>query len=210
MKYILFVEGHTEKKALHSFFKRWLDKKINPHQELDVVEFEGGPHLIKESPNRARLYLEQSEVMAVIALLDLYGLNISYPTGLTDAAGRYRWAKAYLEKKVDCPKFFQYFAVHEIEAWLLSDPRIFSNEIRSSFSKKIEHPEKVNFTEPPGKLLDRIYRQKTERGYKKITQGYQLFQKLDPFIAYNKCPYLKQMLDKMLDIARDHGLSVVE
>jgi hypothetical protein len=209
MSYILFVEGHTEKKAVPDFIKRWLDKKLSPHQRLDVVRFKGWPELVKDSPTKAQQYLAEKDVIAVIALLDLFGPTI-YPHGKTTVDERYKWAKAYLEKKVNSPKFFQFFAVHEVEAWLLSDPHIFPHEIQNSLPKKIVHPETVDFDEPPGKLLDRIYRSKTDRSYLKVIYGQQLFKKLDPDLAYDKCPYLKQMLDKMLDIARDNGLSIVE
>jgi hypothetical protein len=208
MKYILFVEGHTEKKAVPEFLKRWLDKKISPPVGLKVVRFEGWPELKKDSPKKARLYLEKSDVIAVVALLDLYGPAI-YPADKVSVAERYKWAKTYLEGQVNSPRFFQFFAVHEVEAWLLSDPQIFSFEIRNSLGKKSEHPETVNFNEPPGKLLDRLFKQKTEHTYKKVTQGQQLFKKLDPFVAYGKCPYLKQMLDKMCDIAWDNKHSIL-
>jgi hypothetical protein len=208
MKYVLFVEGHTEKKAVPDFLKRWLDKKINPHAGLDVVRFEGWPELIKDSPKKAGLYLEKNDVMAVIALLDLYGPAI-YPPQKTGVNERYEWAKNGLEKKVGNPRFFQFFAVHEVEAWLLSDPSVFPQEIRNSFNKKIAQPETVNFDEPPGELLNRLYLAKTEHRYKKVVQGQQLFKKLDPFIAYNKCPYLKRLLDKMLEIASGNGFTIV-
>jgi hypothetical protein len=55
-------------------------------------------------------------------------------------------------------------------------------------------------------LLDRIYKQKTRRNYKKRTYGKQLFAKLDPEVAVARCPYLKSMLDEMLKLARAGGL----
>jgi hypothetical protein len=208
MRYILFVEGQTEIKAVPGFLKRWLDKKIDPPIGLDVVRFKGWPELVKDSPQKAHLYLAEKDVMAVIALLDLYGPNI-YPRTKTSASDRYRWAKTDLEKKVNNSRFFQFFAVHEVEAWLLSDPQIFPREIQNSLPKKIVHPETVDFDEPPAKLIDRIYKLKTDRSYLEAIYGPQLFKKLDPASAYDKCPYLKQMLDKMLEIARNNGCTIV-
>jgi hypothetical protein len=207
MKYILFVEGQTENKAVPEFIKRWLDNKITPSIGLDTVKFKGWPELVKDSPQKAQKYLAERDVLAVIALLDLYGPTF-YPANKSSVAERYQWAKADLEKKVNQPRFFQFFAVHEVEAWLLSDPNAFPHEVQSSFTKKITHPETVDFDEPPGKLLDRIYRSKTNHSYLKVTQGQKLFKKLDPDLAYNKCPYLKDMLDKMLEIARANGCSI--
>ena len=68
---------------------------------------------------------------------------------------------------------------------------------------KTVNPEKVNFEEPPAKLLERIYSQKTSRRYKKVTNGRELFGRLDPNVAYGKCPRLKELLDVMLKLAEE-------
>lgn len=41
MKIVLFVEGHTEKLALPSFFKRWLDPQLPQPIGIKTVRFEG-------------------------------------------------------------------------------------------------------------------------------------------------------------------------
>jgi len=78
MKFIMFVEGHTETKAIPSFLKRWLDPQLSKPVGIKSVRFEGWPELVKDSPTKANLYLSQDSVIAVIALLDLYGPTI-YP-----------------------------------------------------------------------------------------------------------------------------------
>ena len=103
-------------------------------------------------------------------------------------------------------KFRQFFAVHETGAWLLSDPNLFPAEIKKKFPGKIQHPEEINFDEPPAKLLGRLYQEKIKSTYKKTTDGYDLFDKLDPNLAYNKCPRLKELLDEMLKLANEFGV----
>lgn len=44
MKFVLFVEGHTEKLAVPSFLKRWLDKKLKQPVGIKIVRFEGWGH----------------------------------------------------------------------------------------------------------------------------------------------------------------------
>ena len=66
-------------------------------------------------------------------------------------------------------------------------------------------PESVNDTQPPAELLDRIYQREKGKGYKKVADGRSLFKKLDPEKAYEKCPYLKLLLDKMLELAKNSG-----
>ncbi|MHB1397702.1 MAG: hypothetical protein ACYDAI_05805 [Trichloromonadaceae bacterium] len=56
---------------------------------------------------------------------------------------------------------------------------------------------------PPAKLLERLYSQKTGRRYKKVSLVKELFGRLDPNVAYGKCPRLRELLDKMLELAED-------
>lgn len=207
MKFVLFVEGYTEDKALPDFLKKWLDPQLlNKRVErvgIKVVRFEGWSELVKDTPLKAKMHLngpDRNDVIAVIALIDLYGPTF-YPNNMKTADERYDWAKKDLEKKVNHPKFFQFFAVHETEAWLLADPEIFPLEVRRAFPAKVANPETVNFDEPPAKLLERLYSLKTARRYKKVTNGKELFGRLDPNVAYGKCPRLKELLDKMLELA---------
>lgn len=202
MRFILFVEGHTENKAIPSFLKRWLDPQLSKPVGIKSVRFEGWPELVKDSPTKANLYLSQDSVIGVIALLDLYGPTI-YPNDKNTATERYAWAKQYLEGKVGLANFFQFFAVHEVEAWLLSDPSIFPNSIKPLVEKISKFPEDIDNTMPPAKRLNDIYQKKTKRRYKKVTYGKDLFSKLDPGVAYYKCPHLKELLDAMLKMAKD-------
>jgi hypothetical protein len=205
MKFILFVEGHTEDKALPAFLKKWLDPRLESPVGIDTVRFDGWPELFRDTARKARMHLNspsKDKIIAVISLLDLYGPTF-YPTHLTDKDERYLWAKQEIEGIVQEENFFQFFAVHEVEAWLLSQPEIFPASVRNALPGKVATPETVNFDEPPAKLLDTLYRQHTKRIYKKVVNGKELFGKLDPAVAYEKCPRLRELLDTMLDLARN-------
>ena len=202
MKFVLFAEGHTEKNAIPSFLKRWLDAKLAQPVGIQCVRFEGWADLVKDAPVKADLYLTNGDVIAVIALLDLYGPTF-YPADKNTPDKRYRWGKSHLEAKVGKDRFFQFFAVHEVEAWLLSDPSIFPALVRSQIGKISGSPEDVNNQMPPAKRLNEIYRKQTRRRYKKVVYGKDLFAKLDPDVAYEKCPRLKELLDEMLKLAQD-------
>ena len=203
MKFILFVEGHTENKAIPAFLKRWLDPQLASQPVgIQTVRFDGWAEMVKDSSTKAKLYLSEDNVVAVIALLDLYGPTI-YPDKKKSATERYTWAKQYLEKEVDQKNFFQFFAVHEVEAWLLSEPSIFPRAIRPEIEKITTSPETINSARPPAKRLEEIYKKQTKRKYKKVVYGRDLFAKLDPIVAYKKCPRLKELLDKMLELAKE-------
>jgi hypothetical protein len=203
MKLVLFVEGHTEK-ALPELFKRWLDPQLSRPIGIKVVRFEGWRDYYGEIGKKVALNLSGktgADVVGAVGLLDLYGLTFYPPEKLT-ANDRYRWAKTHIEQKVNHSKFRQHFAVHETEAWLLSQPSLLPPKVRDALPGKCGQPETVNFDEPPARLLDRLYSQKLRTGYKKVIDGRSLFGKLDPEVARARCPMLKLMLDEMLELAR--------
>lgn len=203
MRFVLLVEGHTEK-ALPAFLKRWLDPRLPQPVRITPIRFEGWRHYHKEVAKKVAINLSGkagADVLGAVGLLDLYGPEI-YPKDRKTAEQRREWAKDFFEKEVGHSRFRQHFAVHETEAWLLSDPGILPAEVARALPSRCRHPETVNFDEPPAKLLARLYREKLDRRYKKVIDGVNLFNDLAPDVAYEKCPNLKALLDDMLDLAR--------
>lgn len=206
MKFILFVEGQTEARALPVFLKRWLDPQLDRQISIQAVHFDGAAELIAEGPSRVQKYVNApcQDVIAVIALLDLQGLPLSYPTAVTSTSEKVNWAKREMESRANNAQFRQFIVVHELEAWLLSDITIFPKDLQDTFPASVKQPEKVNFNEPPSKLLGRLY-QKMNKNYKKPVDGEKLFASLKPEIAYAKCPSLRALLDELLALAQSAG-----
>ncbi len=205
MEFHVFVEGDCEYKTLSKFLKKWLDKRLAKPVRIKVSNLRGSGGYHRRIADRVRTIDEQKKdtnIVGIIGLLDLYGLPFTFPKSYTSAKQRYDYAKRKIQKTVNIPSFHQFFAVHEYEAWLLSQPAIFPRNVQSRFPKKITNPEKVNFKTPPAKLLGKTYQKAHRKRYNKVIDGATLFNRLDPEIAYDKCPYLKQMLDKMLELAR--------
>lgn len=201
--FIIFVEGDTEDRVLSAFLGRWLKPKISEQIGIKTVNFKGYANLYKDYSQRAILYLNgprEADIIAVISLLDLYGPTF-YPENILTAADRYNWGKAHLEKRVNNPRFRHYFVVHELEAWLLSDPAIFPPQVATLIEEVSAAPEKVNFNRTPAKYLEEIYLQKMNKNYKKVTEGNRLFSRLNPEIVYQKCPYFKAFADDILRLA---------
>ncbi|MFH0899666.1 MAG: DUF4276 family protein [Pseudomonadota bacterium] len=208
MRFVLFVEGHTEKLAIPSFLKRWLDSQLVHPVGIKTVRFEGWCHYESEIAKKVELNISGragQDVVAGVGLLDLYGPTF-YPSEMKTVDDRLRWAKGYLERKVGNSRFTQHFAVHELEAWLLAAPAAFPKAVGCALPGRVAHPETVDLDEPPAKLLGRLYREKLNRGYRKIIDGVNLFANLDPVLSYRKCPRLKLLLDDMLQRAQGAGL----
>ena len=121
MKFVLFVEGYTERKAVGAFLKRWLDSRTRESIGIKVVRFDGWPEMVKDMPKKAKMHLagpDGHNVIAVLALLDLYGPTF-YPSHLSTSRERLEWATQEMQNKVGDARFRMFFAVHELEAWLL-------------------------------------------------------------------------------------------
>lgn len=208
MKFVLLVEGKTEKDSAAGFLKRWLDPRLSRPIGIQCVAFDGYADCVRKMATKARMHLDgpqRSDVIAVIGLLDLYGPQF-YPPDKTSVKERVDWGVQHFENEVGLSKFRMFFAVHEFEAWLLSQPQIFPQEVQARLASSSAAPETVNSTEPPAKLLNQIYLSTMNRGYKKTTFGKQLFARLQPEAAIAKCPYLKSMLEEMLQMAKAAGL----
>ena len=201
MRFVLFCEGWTESGALPAFLGRWLNSQLPQRIGIKAVRFNGWPELVKDSPRKATLHLRQSEVIAVIALLDLYGPTI-FPVHCATVAQRHDWAKKHLESKVNHARFHQYFAVHEIEAWILSQPHLLPPQVQGRLPPSCSSPETINSNDPPSRLLERLYSHNLHRSYKKVVYGNDLFDKLDPVVVREKCPYFRQLSDDLVSMAR--------
>ena len=194
--------------AVPRFLKLWLDPRLSEPVGIQAVRFAGWSELVRKLPKKARMHLEgpdKERIIAAVGLLDLYGPNF-YPTGVVSAAERRAWGIRNFTDQVAHPKFRMFFAVHELEAWLLSQPGILAPKVAAALPGKTRNPETVNFREPPSSLLARLYRQQLDQAYKKTSYGGALFAKANPDIAYEKCPNLKGMLDEMLSLAKSAGL----
>ncbi len=208
MRFVVFIEGKTEREVISSFLRRWLQVHFEENIGVNVVKFEGWSDYLRHVKVKAHMHLNSAKdrdgIIAVIGLLDLYGPTI-YPEYLHTSKEKYTWAKNYVQEQVGHQNYRQFFAVHELEAWLLSQPSIFPILIANQLNS-IQNPESVNSTEPPAKLLGKLYQRHLQIGYKKVVHGKQLFAKLDPMVAYQKCPMLKEMLDEMATMARSRGI----
>lgn len=207
MKFVVLVEGPMERMALHKFLKKWLDLRIVPAVGVGVRNLGGKDHFRGKYAKFARDLLGApggKDIVGVVGLLDLYGPTW-YPHRLKTSEERRAWAIQEMETAVGNPRFRQFFAVHETEAWLLSDPSLFPEPMRTAVAKTSGKPEAVNFREPPSAMLDALYRDHRRRGYGKTTDGPDLLGRLDPDLAYCKCPALREMLDAMLQMALAAG-----
>ena len=131
MRFEIISEGKTEKDSVATFLKSWLDPKLTSPIGIKVTDEKGFARALRKIATKAKAKLEapgNEEIIGVIGLIDLYGPE--YPTHLTTVEQRYRESKESVEREVNDPRFRMHFAVHEVEAWLLCDKRIFPRAVQ--------------------------------------------------------------------------------
>lgn len=140
------------------------------------------------------------DVIAAIGLLDLAGLP-RYPPSVLTADDRRVWIKSLVEDEVADARFRQHVAVHELEAWVLSDPEAFPVDVGDELRTIAARPEAVNFDNKPAQRIDAAFRKRLNRRYRKTTDGGDLLARANVSLAYEKCPSLRALLDDMRDLA---------
>jgi hypothetical protein len=199
MKFVIFCEGHTERAVMADLLSRWLNPRLTQRVGFKRVRFDGWPQLVEETPKKAEMHLRDPGILGVISLLDLYGPTF-YPSHLTTASKRREWGVQYMLGRFSDPRYRHHFAVHEVEAWVLSQPENLPSAVRKRLPGKIAQPEMVNFDEPPAKLLNKLYQETLHKDYKKVVEGTKLFGKLNPEMVYTKCPSFKALADDLLNL----------
>jgi hypothetical protein len=204
----LFVEGDSERgdarrQMLAPFFHRWLDPQLPEMSKVGimVVKFQGVSNYLDDVAQKVRLFLDDGRANFVFGLVDLYGIPQSRIDLLKCATIRDKveTARAYIRNLV-LPlyrnRFRQHFAVHEVEAWLLACPEVWPRAVRDEIQRR--PPEEVNFNEPPAKYLKRILGGR----YKKKAMAMNLFPRINPQAASEKCYYLNALMQDLLRVAK--------
>lgn len=221
MKFLLLLEGQTEEKGVPDFLRRWLARHFTVGVGVQPDTSEGWADLRDSTPKKAARYLSgarASDIIAVVSLLDLYGPTF-YPPDTVTVAERHAWGTEYMEQRVRdhfqqqklpdglALRYRHFFAVHETEAWFLAQPSLFKDAaLRQFLERQTKPPETVNFTTPPGRLLERQYLQKLKRRYSKTTNARNFFPQMDAEAVAARCPYLAAMLHELRRLALVAGV----
>ncbi len=203
----LFVEGDTERgearrRTLPGFIHNWLDPQLPQGRRVGItpVKFQGVSNYLDGLQKKVALYLDDGRANFVVGLVDLCGIpasriDLSQYATVKDKIVAARAHMRSIVPKEYRDRFRQHFAVHEVEAWLLAYPEEWPAAVRDQITRRA--PEQVDLTEPPAKFLKRILGR-----YKKTTTAMNLFPKVDPQVAIDKCPFLRQFMEDLLSLAR--------
>ena len=189
MTVVLLVEGATET-ALKRHLKRFLDQRAErerkPKLALRTKPFRTMPSE-KEFRKRLNLELRDSQVTAVIGLLDVY-----------PNFGSAKQVKEFMRKAAgDDKRFYAHAAQFDVEAWLIPYWEFICNRIGVNRTRPGSNPEQVNNTDPPSKRLGALY-QIARRKYKKPIEMNAILERQDLSLAASECQELRMLLNTLL------------
>ena len=197
MRFILIVEGDTEKRSIEGLIRKHLAEKTRKNIGVTAININGYGNFFRDLPQKVKKYLtgpDKEEIIAIAGLMDLYKTPYAREVNRS-IRERILQGTQLFEDSVKQDRFRMFFAVHEYEAWLLSDVEKFDPAIKGRIASHARNPEEVNTDEPPSKYLKRIYSEYLHREYKKTVDGKVLMGRVDPQKVYEKCPNYRVMID---------------
>jgi Domain of unknown function (DUF4276) len=200
---VLLCEGDTEELATKHFIAReWRNDGLTSIG-LHSVNLNGK---IQDVPPKTRLYLDESEVLAVFTLIDLFGMDrVEHPSDdpVDAKVERVRhWFRSKLEhaRKKD---FHPHVCVHESEAWLLAEGAALRRRLDDAGIKPDPHAESRNFQFPPQRRLNDLFLKFKKDRYHKIRDGRPLFSALEFAPVYKTCGYFRAFYDDLRSVGKN-------
>jgi len=199
---VLLCEGDTEEIAVRHFItRRWQSDGLSA-VGLHPVNLNGK---IQDAHLKAGLYLDEANVLAVLTLIDLQGMD-RVEHGHADALNvQVERVKEWLRRGVGHARhkdFCPHVCVHETEAWILAEGLALRKRLDDTGINPDPQAELRNFQSPPKKRLNELFLRKKKDRYHKINDGRPLFAALEFDSVYSSCAYFRAFYDDLKRIAQ--------
>lgn len=197
MKIILLCEGDTEK-VLKPALKRFMDDHAadagTDRVGLDIRPFKGNPDC-DQIRTRLELHAKKSDVLAVIALLDVY-------PHFKSAVEVKAFMRNCVKNSEFADRFHPHAAQYEFEAWLLPFWGDLCRRLKVDAKPPGADPEKVDDQKPPSHHLKDLYRKARSRGYEKVIEAGKILGRHRIEDAAKECLELSRLLDTLVNVCK--------
>ncbi len=200
----MLCEGDTEEIAIRHFVRRQWEADSLSAVGLHPINLNGK---LEDIFDYAPRYARDAQVVAVFALVDLYGMNRVKHDDLDDLDAKVarvtRWLNDGLPAGLrQC--LHPHVSVHEVEAWLLAEGKCLALRLRDNSIEPDPQAEVRNFLEPPSRRLDALFKSHRQGdGYRKIKDGTPLWKCADFAIVYKMCRYFRLFYDDLKAVAQE-------
>lgn len=174
-------------------------------------KFKGGITSYQQVRHEVRLLLNDSGVVAVTTMIDLYGLPDDFPGKSSLPPGGSCYDRlAHLEQsfgaEIDHPRFTPYLSLHEFEALLLVSPEEIGKALpeqpsMTGLAAEISGlaPEEINEgpeTHPAARI------RRVAPGYRKVAYGPTIAARIGLAAIRERCSHFDRWLRRLEDLAR--------
>lgn len=194
---VILCEGDTEELAVQHFIARQWKSDGLGFVGLQPISLDGK---LQSVGKFADLYLDDQNVLAVFALVDLQGMNRVDHQPQDNLERKIQRVRNWLSEKVShnrANRFFPHVCVHQTEAWILAEGRALATRLPESRIEPDLNAEIKNFANPPSKRLNELFLKYKKRRYNKIADGTPLFTSMGFAPVYDSCQYFKAFYDGM-------------
>ncbi len=154
---VILCEGDTEELAVRHFISRQWRADGFGSVGLHPINLLGR---IQDTGVKAKLYLEEPDVVAAFTLVDLHGMDrvVHRPDDELDEKVQRvgDWLRGQVgHARVD--DFFPHVCVHQTEAWILSEGSALAKRLGDPNIKADPDAELKNFEKPPSKRVNELF-----------------------------------------------------
>jgi hypothetical protein len=194
---VVLCEGETEVVAVRHF--------IAPRWEADGLQSVGlnGIDLRAKLPDVGKFatrYLNDTAVLAVFTLVDLYKMNKVVHRPNDDLEQKVERVRDWLREQVRHPRasrFFPHVCVYETEAWILAEGRALAERLGDAKIRPEANAESKNLQNPPSKRLNDLFVRHGKQSYRKIVDGTPLFKRMAFDPVHESCLYFRAFYDDL-------------
>lgn len=208
---IVLCEGDTEELATRYFLLRQWKADGLGSVGLHAINLNGR---VQDTGVKARLYLEEPDILAAFTLLDLHGMDRVVHHACDELDAKVQRVRQWLRGQVNHPRiddFFPHVCVHQTEAWILAEGSALAERLSDHGIKPDPDAEVKNFQRPPSKRINELFltRRSADR-YQKIRDGRPLFAAMKFEPVYSSCRYFRAFYDDLRAAGRRSEVRATE
>lgn len=193
---VILCEGDTEELAMQHFIARQWKSDGLGSVGLQLISLDG----TLQNVHKANGFLDEPDVLAVLTLVDLQGMNRVAHQPQDDLERKIQRVGKWLSAQVNharANQFFPHVCVHQTEAWILAEGHALATHLRDPRIEPDPHAESKNFQNPPSNRLNELFHRNKGQRYQKIIDGNPLFKKMQFMPVYDACPYFRAFYDDL-------------
>jgi hypothetical protein len=200
---VVLCEGDTEELATRHFITRQWQTDGLSAIGLHTVNLSAK---LQDVSVKTSLYLDETNVLAVFTLVDLYGMDRVVHQADDELEAKVARVKSWFLGGIEHARkanFHPHVCVHETEAWMLAEGAALRRRLDDAGIKPDPQAEIKNFQSPPQRRLNELFlRQKKDR-YHKIRDGRPLLAALEFDVVYKSCRYFRAFYDDLRSVGRN-------